>query len=555
MRPPNKARIKRFLGLYSIAFIIFCFTLSINALASPFAQASTVSAQESEVTLIDQEEPASGSEPAFYVAGFRFTGNTAFTQEELSLLLDEKAGRELTLPELEEAAARIARFYRDRGYLFAGAHVPPQEVVDGVVEIAIVEGRYGQVVLDNASALRDGTARALLGSVRPGALIEEGALDRAIRLLNETPGVRARASLRAGSEAGTSDLTVQLSKTRAVNTRITVDNAGSVYVQRTRTAVSVDLDNLVGLGDQLAVRWIGAGSGMSHWHVGYEAYLGAPWRWGVSYSSPWYKLGEAFDVLDATGKGDMVQLTARYPLVRSARHAHDVSFAYDVKTVRDEMLGEETAARIRAFSASASWTRRAGGAGGVSGGVWVSVIPGSLKFLSDWAARDDAATARAAGSFVRVEAGGSGRVPLSPRAALLVSASGQWASKNLYRSEKFTLGGPNGVRAYRVGEASGDLGFVVRTEARYALPVSGRWMRALEVGTFIDYGSVTINRRPWPGAGSPNHRTLVGAGVGLTYAPTDAAAVRLEYAVPLGNNTAGSSRAKPQFWLRLEMRL
>lgn len=168
----------------------------------------------------------------------------------------------------------------------------------------------------------------------------------------------------------------------------------------------------------------------------------------------------------------------------------------------------------------------------------MSVIPGSLKFLSDWAARDDAATARAAGSFVRVEAGGSGRVPLSPRAALLVSASGQWASKNLYRSEKFAMGGPNGVRAYRVGEASGDLGFVVRTEARYALPVSGRWMRALEVGTFIDYGSVTVNRRPWPGAGSYD---LQGAGNDVQTLAGDAGSIHYEQTGSLTIGTVGTT--------------
>lgn len=487
------------------------------------------------------------------MAAFRFTGNTAFSQEELAELLAGSKGRELTLAQLEEAADRITRFYRDRGYLFATAYVPPQEVVEGVVEIAIVEGHYGEVVLENASGLREGTARALLGPVRSGALMEEGALERAVRLLNETPGVQARASLQAGSTPGTSDLTVHLSRTRTLNTRITVDNAGSTYVQRTRTAVAVDVDNPVGLGDQLSVRWIGAGGGMSHWYVGYEAFLSAPWRWRVAYSSPWYKLGEPFDILDATGSGEMVEVAVRYPLVRSGREAQDVSLAYDVKTLRDEMLGEETAARIQAFSASASWSKRASGAGGVSGGFWLSIIPGNLEFLSETARKDDANTAKAAGSFVRVEAGGMARVPLAPRALLLVSASGQWASKNLYRSEKFSLGGPNGVRAYGVGEASGDLGFVIRTEARYAPPVSGQWVRALELGAFIDYGSVTINRQPWPGAGGPNHRSLVGAGIGLTYAPVDAAALRVEYAVPLGNNGTGSSRDKSQLWLRLEV--
>ena len=213
--------------------------------------------------------------------GYRFTGNTVFSDEELAEHLANSIGKELTLPHLEEAASRITRLYRDRGYLLASVYVPPQDVVDGIVTIAVVEGRYGKVELENSSTLSDSTARALLGVVRPGALIKAQTLDRAIRLLDQTPGIQARARLRAGAAANTSDLTVELSGAREISARMTLDNAGNVYVKRTRAAMAIDLENPTGLGDRLSVHWVGDGTHMSHWHVGYEAFLSAPWRWGV----------------------------------------------------------------------------------------------------------------------------------------------------------------------------------------------------------------------------------------------------------------------------------
>lgn len=179
----------------------------------PAAESPTGTAAAWPVAANPVERPGDGQEsvgPAFLVAGFRFSGNTAFSQEELSGLLAGYAGRELTLAQLEEAAAAITRFYREQGYFLASAHVPPQEVVDGIVELAVVEGRWGEVTLENGAGLREAVARRLLGPVRPGALIQEGLLDRAIRLLNETPGVQARATVRAGAQPGTSDLTVIL---------------------------------------------------------------------------------------------------------------------------------------------------------------------------------------------------------------------------------------------------------------------------------------------------------------------------------------------------------
>jgi len=494
--------------------------------------------------------------PSFPVAGFRFTGNTAFSQEELAGLLIGYTGRELTLPELEQAAARIARFYHEHGYFLASTHVPPQEITDGVVEIAVVEGRYGQVVLDNASGVREGVARALLGDVRPGVLIREQPLDRGLRLLNEIPGVDARSSLRAGTAPGTSDLTVALSRTKPVTIQLTADNFGSAATERMRTAVALEWVNPLGIGDRFHLRWLGAGSAMRSWHAAYEGYVAPPWRLGVSYTDSWYELGGVFAGLESLGTGSVWQVWARYPLVRSGGSTRDVTVAYQSKMLRDSMLGEETPARVQALMGTVRWSGRGLGREGVwassSGEAWVSVVPGTLAFLDDAAAKDDEDTAQAAGGFVRLEAGGTIRVPVGRTVILLVSASGQWASKNLYRSEKFSLGGPDGVRAFPVGEASGDMGVLFRAEVRYAPPVRGAWVHGLELGAFVDYGSVTINQKPWSGAGGSNHRSLLGAGIGVSYSPAEALAVRADYAVPLGQDTSGAK--EPQLWLRAELR-
>ena len=148
---------------------------------------------------------AAASETLIPVQGFRFTGHSAFDEETLAAVTADFAGRELSLAELEQAAERITRFYRDRGYLVAQATIPAQEIgEDGIVEIAVQEGRYGRVAVKNESGLREGVAEAVLqaGAVAAGALIEAGPLERALLLLNELPGVTARGSFRrAGSRA------------------------------------------------------------------------------------------------------------------------------------------------------------------------------------------------------------------------------------------------------------------------------------------------------------------------------------------------------------------
>src|SRR5262245_57940753 len=78
----------------------------------------------------------------YFVAGYRFEGNTVFTDTELSAVLNEKGfvGRELTFEEFEQARRELTWHYVRRGYLNSGA-VLVDEVTDDHVTFRIVEGK------------------------------------------------------------------------------------------------------------------------------------------------------------------------------------------------------------------------------------------------------------------------------------------------------------------------------------------------------------------------------------------------------------------------------
>jgi hemolysin activation/secretion protein len=69
---------------------------------------------------------------------------------------------------------------------------------------------------------------------------------------------------------------------------------------------------------------------------------------------------------------------------------------------------------------------------------------------------------------------------------------------------------------------------------------------------FVDTGSVTINKNPWPGAGEPNSRTLSGAGVGFTWMAYNNFSVKAYYAFKLGGEEATSAPDRSgRFWIQL----
>ena len=100
-----------------------------------------------------------------------------------------KAPRELTLSELRAMAARIASHYRAQGYFLAQAYLPPQDIQDGTVTIAVLEGQYGKVTLRNQSDLSDRLANGLLAGLHSGYRVAIAPLESRLLLLSDLPGV------------------------------------------------------------------------------------------------------------------------------------------------------------------------------------------------------------------------------------------------------------------------------------------------------------------------------------------------------------------------------
>ena len=138
-----------------------------------------------------------------------------------------------------------------------------------------------------------------------------------------------------------------------------------------------------------------------------------------------------------------------------------------------------------------------------------TLVTGKLNIASAGALAIDAASAQTNGSYSKVTYGLSRLQRISNSTVISASFNGQQAGKNLDSSEKFSLGGPTGVRAYPAGEASGDEGFKGSIELRHSY--SPNW----QVTAFYDFGSISkINKNPF-GAAASNGKNLAGAGFGL----------------------------------------
>ena len=184
------------------------------------------------------------------VSDFRISGASSFPPEKLAELVKPWVGKRLDIAGLNEAAGAITRHYQAAGHLLSYAYLPAQRVADGVIELAVLEGRLDgvQVVAAQDVRLRDEVVQAHVESLStPGPLLQ-AKVERQLLLLNDIPGVTARAAFTPGASTGTADVVVSVAEEDPLEVRGDIDIHGSVSSGQYRAGISVQLRDAFGWG-------------------------------------------------------------------------------------------------------------------------------------------------------------------------------------------------------------------------------------------------------------------------------------------------------------------
>ena len=481
----------------------------------------------------------------------RITGARLYSEAELVALTGFQPGSELTLGDLHAMASKITERYRSNGYFVAQAYLPAQEIKDGMVTIAVVEGQYGKVAVRNQSNLSDGLINSQLEGINSGDTVAIAPLESRLLLLSDIPGVNVTSTLAPGASVGTSDLIVDVTPGRRVTGSIDADNGGNRYTGEYRLGATVNLNNAAGLGDVASLRVLTSGSGLNYVRGAYQMQFGKATA-GVAYSWLGYELGREFSSLQANGTARIASVYGSYPLIRSRDTNLYALLAFDHKTFEDrvDVIQAVTDKKAQALMATLRGEHRDNLGGGGLSSYGLTGTVGNIDIETPAMRTFDAATAQSSGHYAKLGFSAMRLQSVTSTVSLYASINGQVASKNLDVSEKMELGGMNGVRAYPEGEAYADQGYLLTLEARLQLPrFSEQFPGQMQLVGFVDTGSVTLNKNPWtPGN---NQRTLSGAGVGLNWSAANNFVIRTSYARKLGSGTAISAPDKSgRFWIQ-----
>ncbi len=382
----------------------------------------------------------------------------------------------ITIEQLDAIALAVTEYYRENGFILATAFVPEQEVTDGVIRLNVLEGRLGDVAVLNELIFSPETIKAAFAN-ELGEPVTEERIEGALRRINDLPGVRVRGSFSPGDNVGETRLTLGVLDEQDWTSTILMDNHGSETTGETRLYATTGWNNLWGKGHHLLVgvlRSEGPDSSL-YGQVQYEWPFTADRRGTLTatLSTNEFSVTRLANLPEIVGESENYGLAAKYQVMRSRTQNLSVTAGYTQKDVVfqvGQLTTLSTDEKIETFLVAADYTQLwdkqqllMNGRFGVDQGHMISgeargqstdftkllLSATVLKRFSidNWVTKNESAF-----SFV-------------------VKLNSQYTEKFLSSVEQFSLGGPNGVRAFGVSDVSVDSGAYLGAELHFDLPI------------------------------------------------------------------------------------
>ena len=477
-----------------------------------------------------------------------------------------------SINQLQEVAKKVATYYDEHGYILAQAFIPAQKVADGVVVVQVLEGKLASVRVEGNKKYPASTLKRPFKSLI-GAPVDKDSIESALLTLTNYPGITAFGVLGAGTDVGTTDLTLRVQSEERFRIETVLDNYGTQFAGQDRVQLTLTINDPLHMADRLKLTGLyatGSSSGASHGAYG-----------GVDYEIPVFSPNDSLHVVHLTnqydvgaaaaavttgksnGKTRVDELGYRHDFDRTRLGSASIGVAFNVKSatfdsppsvVYDDKL---TTARI-----DAQWERVDTRFRGVDT-VLFSYTHGFNGLLGALDAYDPAAAATshssrlgASGEFNKFNLQMQRLQRITQYTSLVLRVDGQYTHDPLVSLEQFSLGGPDSVRAYSVSETLAEKGGVASLEfvvgapgfASRPAPGSRTWGDILQFSLFVDYANGELNA---PLVASQNSSvTLSGAGGAIQFSLPGRVFARVDVSTHLTDRTPTNGHS-PQCYFRL----
>ena len=495
-----------------------------------------------------------------FVKEVRFLGNHSIPEEELRPMAAPLVNREVSLREIQDAAAEIRKYYRSKGMIAAYVYVPSQQLPDGVLKLDILEGRISDVKITGNRWFSEALLKKFTHLLKPGEVLKYDDLWKPVNRLNQRKDIQAKAVLEPGATTGTTAVNLSVEDKNPVHLAADLNNDGTRNTGKYRLGFSAENNNLLGKADELSGR-LQFGQGTEALGASYmlPVNYNAGTRFGYSISYAHTSIGGDLKPLDVKGRALAHSFSLIQPLMEKEDLEIDGKVGLDIKSIENSILGNTSGKdELRIFNAGLNLDQSD------PQGRMLSSHDVNLGMADFFGSSDDvdvlASRAGTGGKFF-IYRGSLIRFQKLPM-DLMVSFRSEWQATSyaVPPSEQIRLGGSHSVRGYQEGEYSADYGVSGSLDLyvpTYFFPEDLKLPNAKEnlrkqiqlIG-FADMGAGHLNKIL---VGEHRNKTLAGLGTGVRVHVYEDWYGRFEWGFPIGDQPFDNRRSAYYFTISKEI--
>ncbi|RTE94965.1 ShlB/FhaC/HecB family hemolysin secretion/activation protein [Bradyrhizobium sp. LVM 105] len=502
---------------------------------------------------VGQPNAGGDTKPQFVLRGVNVSGAHAVSRDRIASVYQTYLGKKVSQADLAGIAGAISDLYRTDGFHLSRAIVPPQDIADGRVRIQVIEGAIVQVELKGDGAEQFGV-RPMLEPVLTEQPSRLPTLERQLFLINARPGVRITDSAleEIGSGSGRFRLTVYL-KTWHVFSSFGLDNLGSSSVGPWQTYATGAFNSYLTPGDTLAVNLSTIANDprqLGFARLSYDAPVGVEGvRLGASVLYSAVRPGDARRLDSDITTTEAFELRASVVPLQSQSSTLTLTAATTFSNVSEhDVYGPWYNDHIRTASLTADY-RLQDPFGGTSFATLTYRqgldVFGASHFDDDLLSRNGASS-----NFSVLNLWYTRYQTLNDAWSLKLAAASQTASRPLFTSQQFYLGGVAFGRGYGAAEISGDNGLAGSLELRFDQKLNFRYWTGYQLYAFGDAGAVWND-----GYRLSEGLSLTSAGAGVRFFLPNDLQADLGVAVPLSYRAPDNERRSPRLLFTLSSAL
>lgn len=189
--------------------------------------------------------PAAEVEQSFDVWEYQVSGNTLMESKLIERAVYPFLGPNKTIDDVEAARANLETLFRDQGYGTVLVNIPEQDVVGGVVTLAVVNGKVDRLSVTGSRYFSLGRIKSQVPSIAPGQVPNIPAVQRELAALNRASADRRITPvLRPGRNPGTVEIELKVEDELPLHGLLSFNDRYTRDTTRTRINGSLSYANL-----------------------------------------------------------------------------------------------------------------------------------------------------------------------------------------------------------------------------------------------------------------------------------------------------------------------